>query len=260
MPATLAPVGVLKARDFTPSVPDSLSVAPSAIASRHVRFGRGRACPLDPADQPCEADRGGARWPDTRVARWQAFALLQTLNAEILASTSATRVLEAWCRAHHLAEEPRIVVERLHGQYGRWDPAREQWLKPRPGEVVTHRRVQLRCEGRILAEADNWYVASRLTAEVNRVLDNTDTPFGRAIAALDPYRRTMAVKILWSPLPEWRDDVPVSSSRDHGFAIPESLFEHRAVVYARDHTPVSFVEEVYKRSLLPSAHSGDGAR
>jgi hypothetical protein len=45
------------------------------------------ACmPLHAQDAPA--------WPDTYVTRLQALALLQTLNAEVLASRSATRTLE----------------------------------------------------------------------------------------------------------------------------------------------------------------------
>jgi hypothetical protein len=51
--------------------------------------------------------------PDTVVGRLEAWAAMQTLNAEILASPSATLVLESWCRTHRLAAEPRIVAIRI---------------------------------------------------------------------------------------------------------------------------------------------------
>lgn len=194
----------------------------------------------------------GPRWPNTYVARLQAVALLQTLNAEILASASATRALEAWCRTHQLEDEPRVVIERVPSQPRPWRPEHEQWLSPRLGEKVTHRRVQLRCGPRILAEADNWYLGSRLTPEINRVLDTTNTPFGTAIASLDPYRRTIAVRLMWAPLSAWWDDGIDLSSEAPTLPIPESLFEHRTVLYTREQTAVSFVEERYKRSLLPA--------
>jgi len=56
-----------------------------------------------------------ARWPDTYVARLEALALIQTLNADILASRSATASLETWCRDHRLAAEPRIVAQVMPG-------------------------------------------------------------------------------------------------------------------------------------------------
>jgi hypothetical protein len=55
------------------------------------------------------------RWPDTHVARLQALALVETLNAEVLASRSATMTLETWCREHELANEPTIVAELVKG-------------------------------------------------------------------------------------------------------------------------------------------------
>jgi hypothetical protein len=42
-------------------------------------------------------------WPDTLVSRLEALALIETLNAEILASRSATLTLEKWCADHGLA-------------------------------------------------------------------------------------------------------------------------------------------------------------
>src|SRR5262249_7035855 len=44
-----------------------------------------------------------AQWPDTPVARLEAVALIETLNAEILASRSATFTLEKWCADHRLS-------------------------------------------------------------------------------------------------------------------------------------------------------------
>jgi len=45
---------------------------------------------------------------------------------------------------------------------------------------VKYRRVQPSCGDHILSEADNWYVPRRLTPEMNRLLETTDVPFGRA--------------------------------------------------------------------------------
>ena len=54
-------------------------------------------------------------WPNTFTARLEALAMIQTLNAEILGSRSATLTLENWCRSHRLAEEPRILARQLTG-------------------------------------------------------------------------------------------------------------------------------------------------
>ena len=62
-------------------------------------------------------------------------------------------------------------------------------------------------------------------------LDGTDTPFGRVVAPLEPYRGTFAARLLWHPLPEGWERSPgsVEPCRSTGpLAIPAELFEHRA--------------------------------
>jgi chorismate-pyruvate lyase len=182
-------------------------------------------------------------WPDTSVARWQAAALLQTLNAEVLASRSATATLESWCRDHRLASEPRIRAEAVKGAAKEATGEVRERLQVGPEEVVKYRRVRLRCGERVLSEADNWYVPGRLTAEMNRLLETTDTPFGRAVQPLEPYRRTYSMKVLWSP-------TTGAGQGSGALPIPEGLFEHRAVLYTREHKPFSEVVEVYRRDVL----------
>src|SRR3979490_2278285 len=72
----------------------------------------------------------------------------------------------------------------------------------RPDVELNYSPVQLLCGDRVLSEADNWYVPSRLTPEMNRLLETTDTPFGKAVQALEPFRQTFDVRLLWSPLPD----------------------------------------------------------
>lgn len=191
-------------------------------------------------------------WPDSYVARLEALALIQTLNAELLGSRSATITLEGWCRNHRLAPEPRIVAERMIGTDKTPTPEQRQRLQIGDGDTVKYRRVQLRCGTQVLSEADNWYVPERLTPQMNRILETTDTPFGRVVESLEPYRRTFAVKLLWAPLPEgWeRDSAPPPSSTDGKLTIPAAVFEHQAVLYTRDGKPFSEVSEVYQRQIL----------
>jgi hypothetical protein len=87
---------------------------------------------------------------------------------------------------------------------------------------------------------------------MNRLLDTTDVPFGKAVASLEPYRVTFAVKLLWSPLPDgWeRKSGSVSPRAGGTLVMPDALFEHRAVLYTREHTPFSEVQEVYQRQIL----------
>ena len=194
------------------------------------------------------------RWRDTFTARVEALALMQTLNAELLASRSATATLETWCRDHRLADPATIVADRL--PRGTVTPTAEQraHLEVVAADEVKYRHVRLRCGARVLSEADNWYVPARLTPEMNRVLETTDTPFGRVVAPLEPYRRTFAVSLLWSPLPAgWERGAtarPAPSGR--ALEMPAALFEHRAILYAKDHRPFSEVAEVYQREVLAS--------
>jgi hypothetical protein len=59
---------------------------------------------------PCIAD---SLWPNNAVNRWQALALIESLNGEILASPSATTSLEKWCGDHQLAPEPKLVADAV---------------------------------------------------------------------------------------------------------------------------------------------------
>ena len=192
-------------------------------------------------------------WPDTFVARLEALALVQTLNAELLASRSATQTLEKWCGDHRLADEPKIVARLIPGAMKPPTAEQRQRLQVGLADALTYRHVQLQCGSRVLSQADNWYVPSRLTAEMNRLLETTDTPFGAAVRTLEPVRQTLAVTMLWSPLPErWERDgaAGVSSGSATALAIPDALFAHRAVLYTRDHVPFSEVYEIYQREIL----------
>ena len=191
-------------------------------------------------------------WPDTFTARLEALALMQTLNAEILGSRSATQILENWCRDHRLAREPRILARLVTGASKTPTPEQRQRLEVTARDEVKYRRVQLRCGDRVLSEADNWYVPGRLTPEMNRLLETTDTPFGKAVESLQPYRQTFAVRLLWAPLPDgWeRESGNLPERTNRALAIPAALFEHRAVLYTRDHRPFSEVSEVYQRQVL----------
>lgn len=191
-------------------------------------------------------------WPDTYVARLQALALIETLNGEVLASRSATLTLEAWCRDHELAQEPVIVAEVARGAAKSPPPEQKQRLQLSAEEEVKYRRVRLKCGDRVLSEADNWYVPDRLTAAMNVLLETTRTPFGKVVAPLEPYRQTFAVKLLWSPLPDGWERSPMAAVPATGgaLAIPDALFEHRALLYTREHKPFAEVDEVYQRQLL----------
>ncbi|HEY0024333.1 MAG TPA: hypothetical protein VGB24_15560 [Longimicrobium sp.] len=201
---------------------------------------------------PADGQRAPA-WPDALLTRTQALALIQGLNAEILASRSATFTLEKWCRDHDMAPEPRIVAEVLSGGARAPSPEQRARLQVDSGEVVRYRRVRLRCGEHVLSQAENWYVPGRLTPEMNRALEGSDAPFGRVVAPLQPYRRTFAATLLWSPLPEGWERAPRAAppcASAGALSIPDELFAHRAVVHAQDHRPIAEVHEVYQGRLL----------
>jgi chorismate-pyruvate lyase len=201
------------------------------------------------------AAQAPAAWPDTFTSRVEALALLQTLNADLLASRSSTATLELWCREHHLAADPQIVADVVRERRGQ-APTPDQLQRLDVGQAsdVKYRHVRLRCGTTVLSEADNWYVPARLTPDMNRALETSDAPFGRVVAPLEPYRRTWSVTMQWAPLPRAWERVSNADSATGGtLEIPPALFEHRAVLYTKDNRPFSEVREVYQRGVLAFA-------
>ena len=193
------------------------------------------------------------QWHDTFASRLEVLALMQSINIELLSSSSATRTLEAWCGEHHMAAEAKVVARQITGV--RKEPSSEQLerLGVHDAAEVRYRRVELRCGAHVLSVADNWYVPARLTPEMNVLLESSDTPFGKAVAPLHPYRRTIAVTPLWSPLPHGWELEPRSRFAEHprrALMIPQELFTHRAVLYTEGHVPFSEVVETYQRELV----------
>jgi chorismate-pyruvate lyase len=197
-------------------------------------------------------------WVDTPLARLEALALLATLNSEILSSRSATLTLEQWCREHALAEPAVILAHRTDTVNQAPSATTRTDLKVSAQEELHYRRVELKCGERVLSVAENWYVPGRLTAEMNRQLETTQTPFGKVVQPLEPHRETIAVRMLWQPLAEgWeRDPATVAPAPGSSEApgkpldLPSELFEHRAILYSARGEPIAEVDEVYQRDLL----------
>jgi hypothetical protein len=173
------------------------------------------------------------------------------LNAELLSHDSATLTLDHWCAAHRLASPAHIVAERVNGADQAPTDEQRQLLGVSATEPIRYRRVRLTCGDHVLSEADNWYVPARLTPEMNRLLDTTDTAFGRAVQALDFHRRTLSVKLLWSPLPQdWEMGAPLPERKGTTLTMPHAVLEHRAVLTLPDGTPFSEVVETYTSEVL----------
>jgi chorismate-pyruvate lyase len=201
--------------------------------------------------------RGGeepAPWPDSFVARLEALALLQTLNAELLSHDSATVTLEHWCAAHHLANPAKITAEKLPAADRPPTAEQRQELRVTPTQAVRYRHVKLRCGTVVLSEAENWYVPSRLTATMNQQLNRTDTPFGKVAQALRFQRHTIAARLLWQPLPEGWELQSVATGASAGLLDPPAqVLEHRALLLLPDGIPISEVVETYTGNVLAFA-------
>jgi chorismate-pyruvate lyase len=192
-----------------------------------------------------------APWPDRFVGRLEALALIESLNADLLAHDSATLTLERWCGDHRLADPPRIVAERVSDAVKPASAEVREALDVKPDEPLGYRRVRLKCGDHVLSEADNWYVPARLTPEMNHVLETTDTPFGKAVAALHFRRHTLSADLLWRPLPKgWEMGAAATQDDKGALAIPDHVLEHRAVLSTPDGEPFSEVVETYTSEVL----------
>lgn len=149
---------------------------------------------------------------------------LAALSARLLAASSATRALEAWCAEHGIGEGA-IRVRMVPAPPLPPDAEALALLRPAPAEVLQHRRVVLLRGPVALSEAENWYLPQRLPPGIRQVLATTDTPFGVAVEALRPRRRTIHV------------------------AVAAGGLLHRAVVLTGAGQPIAVVHERYLPAL-----------
>lgn len=192
-----------------------------------------------------------AYWPNSFSGRLEALALLETLNADLLAHDSATLTLERWCGDHRLADPPRVVAERVSDAIKPASADVRAALDVKPNEPLSHRRVRLKCGDHVLSDADNWYVPARLTPEMNHVLETTDTPFGKVVAALHFRRHTLSADLLWRPLPQrWEMGAAPPPGDKRALAIPDRVLEHRAVLTTQEGVTFSEVVETYTGGVL----------
>ncbi|WP_343519662.1 hypothetical protein [Sphingomonas sp.] len=158
------------------------------------------------------------------------------LNAELLNGRTATEVLEARCAALGLADGPRVHAQVRRDRLVAGEAAARRRLDA-AGERLGYRRVYLMCGAQVLSEALNWYVASRLTAEMNAALETSDVPFGRVILPLSPSRRTVSTRVLW----------------DGEGEAPATILRHRALVVDGQGRPLAEVIENYRAVLVTGA-------
>jgi hypothetical protein len=119
--------------------------------------------------------------------------------------------------------------------------------------------VRLRCGSLVLSEADNWFVPARLTEDMNRQLETSDTPFGRVVQPLHFQRHTIVATLLWRPLPDGWElgavDASMASATDNPgrLVAPAAVLQHRALLSLPDGTPFSEVVETYSSNVLAFA-------
>ncbi|MEO0063337.1 MAG: hypothetical protein RLZZ08_1897 [Pseudomonadota bacterium] len=113
---------------------------------------------------------------------------LSQFEAVLAAQDSATAALGQWCSARAIAQPATIRAEPVAGAAIAASPAIRKALGVGAQEPVAYRHVDLICGGTVLSRAHNWYVPSRLTAEMNQRLTTSDAPFGTVVAPLGFHR------------------------------------------------------------------------
>jgi chorismate-pyruvate lyase len=166
----------------------------------------------------------------------QPVAPVDGLERMLASHDSATTALEQWCEQQGLANPAHVVAEPAAGQLGAEPSYLRAVLNISAEEALGVRHVHLTCGGRLLSRAQNWYVPSRLTPEMNAVLAASTTPFGKVAAPLG-FRREL-----------------IETRRGPGPDCPaETVLFQRAVLRLPDGRPLAHVLECYAASAVGPA-------
>lgn len=158
---------------------------------------------------------------------------MNAFEATLARQDSATAALGEWCAAQAIAHPPTIVARPVPGEPSSEPIDARALLAVTRDEKLGYRHVRLICGDSVLSEAHNWYVRSRLTPVMNDRLEETEIPFGRAVAALNFTRQRLAAQ--------------------RGGASgcpPGTILSHRALLTAQDGRPISLVMECYTAANL----------
>jgi hypothetical protein len=90
-------------------------------------------------------------WPDTFLARVEALAVVETLNATLLATRSATFTLDKWCADHKLSNETKIRARLVREAVKPITQEQRCRLQIDDSEPVKYRHVELTCGDRVLS-------------------------------------------------------------------------------------------------------------
>jgi len=153
------------------------------------------------------------------------------LEAELTAAPSATQFLTDKCAALKLASPPLIRAVRESADVPAGAEVRAA-LNVSADTVLRYRRVNLTCGSHVLSEADNWYVPTRLSDDMNKTLDTTETSFGTVVKPLNFHRQTLKMEPLADPA--------------HSLRVT-------AVLLTAGGMPFSLVVENYARELVSPA-------
>lgn len=175
------------------------------------------------------------------------FDAITRFQTRLNSADSASEVLRQWCSDHGLAKPPIIRAVRLDDAEKPASTVIRRRLGAGRGELLRYRHVQLVCGARVLSEADNWYRPSLLTADMNKRLDQTDTPFGLVVAALEFRRAAIAVDWLVKPI----------TRTDQGGArrLPRYILRNTAILRTGKGSPFSLVVETYTSEILADESS-----
>jgi chorismate-pyruvate lyase len=157
------------------------------------------------------------------------------LERDLAAQPSATAVLAEICERQMGHTAPPIRAELVRGGPPAAPADLAQRLDPGLDEPIVLRHVRLKCGETMLSEAYNWYLPLRLPAEVSRLLETTDTPFGKTLASHGFTR-----KRLWS-------------RRGRATECPAgTVLSQSAVLTMPERGPISLVIECYSAASLGS--------
>lgn len=153
---------------------------------------------------------------------------IAAFEANLASHASATAALQQWCDERAIAPGASITARIVSGA----DQAPPADIRALLGvsdqEPLGYRHVRLACGEQVLSDAHNWFVPSRLTADMNRQLAETQIPFGRIAAALQ-FRRQ-----------------PLSSARRGDPGCPAgAISTHRARLILPEGVPLALVVECY---------------
>lgn len=168
-------------------------------------------------------------------------APLAAFEHALAAQPSATKALAEWC-TNRLIDGPNpveIVASMVPGPAMPPPRGARRLLGVAADEPLGFRHVRLACGATVLSEAYNWYVPARLSADMNRSLESTRTPFGKVAAPLGFSRTPLA-------------------SRRGGFGAlglgcpPDTILANRGLLRLPDGRGLALVLECYTRANLAS--------